>query len=294
MGVEMISVNTNVTASMLSKRVASSSKSLESDYQKISLGKRIVSSKDDAASVSSVVKISSSINGSTVAQRNIKDAINKLNKIDAMLESVVDVFQSMREIAIDNGNIHNDPAYDDAGNLLTQEEHTRRGRAMQDYEAYLKKFMDTKDIDGSYLLNPGVTFEFQIGSEQNDTLSFDLGDMSFSTLRANNNVATGFYYSWISRDSKRAVANFDSTITEITTKRAEIGATVNALNHNYNALSVGTENKAQAVSRIQDTDMAYQTSQLAKNQILQQASMSALKQANSSPEIALQLLGGAR
>jgi flagellin len=131
-----------------------------------------------------------------------------------------------------------------------------------------------------------VTFQVGLGTTSGiDTLSVSLSPTLSTTLSLNSlDIGSG-------GSTTTAITSIDSAINAVSALRGTLGAVQNRLGITINNLSITTENLTSAESRIRDVDIAFETAQLTRNNILQQASISVLSQANAQPQSALQLLG---
>jgi flagellin len=197
---------------------------------------------------------------------------------EGALNEVSSILTRLRELAIQssNGSVSNQDkeTLDEEFQSLVNEVN-RIGRSTE--------FSGIKLLDGS---SSTVSFQVGFGTTSGiDTLSVSLSPALSTTLSLNSlDIGSG-------GATTTAISNIDAAINTVSSLRGSLGAVQNRLGSTINNLAVQVENLSAAESRIRDVDVAYETAQLTRNNILQSASISVLSQANSQPQTALQLLG---
>ena len=282
-----LSIGTNNSALQAAAAASSVNRNMETSMERLSTGKRINSASDDAAGVAISSRLSSEVRGTNQSVRNALDAQALIDTAEGAHKEVENILQRMRELAIQAANGTNNT--DDITNL--EAEFTAMSREISRIGAstsFAGKALTDED---------GKTFSFQVGSATgtqnqitvtiNSIMSEHIGgppaDLQTITLieAAGLDDLT---------ETNAAIDAIDLAIKEVNTQRSELGAVSNRLNHTVNNLTNMSTNLSSAQGRIQDADFALETTELAKNQILQQASTAMLAQANASKQNVLGLL----
>lgn len=248
-------------------------------YARLSSGQRITKSADDAAGLSISSNLEAQIRGFRQAQRNANDGISLVQTAEGGLNEVGNILIRLRELGVQ-------AASDTIGD-------TERGFVNKEYQS-LKQEIDriaqVTAYNGTVLLSGAGNgpLDFQVGTNAGELnrIQFDPSKMDVRT------DALGISGAAVASkdDALTSLAQIDEAIKKTNSNRAELGATQNRLHSTSNSLGIATENLSAAKSRIADTDIAFETSQMVKNSILQNASISVLAQANAAPQNALKLL----
>ncbi|MEM7199168.1 MAG: flagellin [Planctomycetota bacterium] len=271
-------VNTNIASMNAQRNVADVTERLAGNYRRLSTGLRIASASDDAAGLAISERLRAQIRSLDQARRNGNDGISLVQTAESALNETNNILGRLRELAVQaaNGSVSNqdkDTLDQEFGDLVS--EINRIGRSTE--------FNGIKLLDGS---SSSVSFQIGFGTNTSvDSLSVSL-DVALSTSLSLNSLDIGS-----GGDTSTAIAQIDSAINTISGVRGRFGAVQNRLNSTISNLSVQAENLSAAESRIRDVDVAFETSQLTRNTILQQASISILAQANAGPTAALSLIG---
>ena len=287
-------VNTNTSSINAQRKLSTSTKSLDSSYQKLASGLRINSAKDDAAGLQVSDRMTSQINGLTQGNRNANDGISLCQTAEGALDEVTNMLQRMRTLAIQSANGTNSSSERTAIQeeaIELQKEISRIGKDTT--------FGGTKKIMGS---DAGAT-AFQVGSNSNNVISITLKAIStlandaggnlagkFSSANASTSSCCAFNLS-TSGGAQTAINDIDKMLKQVDSYRAELGAVQNRLESTIANQENVIENVSDARSRIRDVDYASETANMTSASILQQASTSILSQANQKTSIALSLLG---
>ena len=271
-------VNTNTASINAQRNLSSVTDKLGGNFRRLSTGLRISSAADDAAGLAISERLRSQVRSLDQAKRNANDGISLVQTAEGALNEVSSILTRLRELAVQssNGSVSNQDkeTLDEEFQSLVSEVN-RIGRSTE--------FSGIKLLDGSAT---SVSFQVGFGTTSGiDTISVSLSaalstSLSLQSLDIGSGGAT-----------TTAISNIDSAINTISSLRGPLGAVQNRLGSTINNLAITTENLASAESRIRDVDVAYETAQLTRNNILQQASISVLSQANAQPQSALQLLG---
>ena len=271
-------VNTNVTSINAQRNLASVTNRLSTNFRRLSTGLRISTAADDAAGLAISERLRSQVRSLDQAKRNANDGISLVQTAEGALNEVNSVLTRLRELSIQaaNGSVSNQ----DKDTL--NEEFTSLVDEI-DRIAQSTEFNGINLLDGS---SASVSFQVGFGT----TAGVDTLDV---TLQAADETALGLASLDISStgNTSTAIAAIDTAINTVSSLRGTLGAAQNRLGSTINNLAIQTENLSAAESRIRDVDVAYETAQLTRNSILQQASISILAQANAQPQSALALLG---
>ena len=270
-------INSNIAAMTAQRAMASVTQKLAGNYRRLSTGLRISTAADDAAGLAVSERLRAQIRSFQQAKRNASDGISLVQTGEGALNEVSNMLIRLRELAVQsaNGTISSaDRTTLDEEFQALVDEVDRIGRSTE--------FNGIKLLDGS---TSSVTFQVGAGT-----------DTTINTLSANLSavLATGLGIDILELSSasaaSAAMTAIDSAIDTVSRNRGSFGAMQNRLNYTINNLDVKVENLTAADSRIRDVDVAYETAQLARNSILQQASVAMLAQANLQPQLALTLL----
>ncbi|QEL56618.1 flagellin N-terminal helical domain-containing protein [Chromobacterium paludis] len=280
-----ITVNTNVASLGAQINLNNSQNSLQQSLQRLSSGLRVNSAKDDAAGLAISQTLTSAIRGNNQAIKNANDGISVGQTAEGALGSIANNLQRIREIAVQasNGSVSNTnrSQLQNEVDQLTQE---------------ISRIVQTTQFNGTSLLSGGSALSFQVGSSgsSDNQVSVTATDLSSGTnvLCAYNSAlsATGTISITSQSAASAVLSALDKDIASVSTVRSTWGSVQNRFDAVVANLQNYVQNLSAANSRIVDVDFASETANLTKNQILQQAGSSILKQANSLPQSALTLL----
>ena len=290
-----IIVNSNIASLSAQRSLGDTTNALGKTFQRLSSGLRINTSADDAAGLSISDRMNSAVRGLNQAVRNSNDTISMIQVAEGALGETTNALQRMRELSVQAAN--DTYTYQDRQDL--QKEFNQLVSEINRI-SQTTQFNNQLLIQGSY--SGGKTF--QVGANINQTIVVSIVTMAASALGVDTEAAgaeVGVLASFGQGGSVRgennnqsaansAILRLDAAIQSVTTMRADLGAYQNrfeAVIANLNSMSLNT---SVAKSRILDADIAAETADLSKNNILQQAGTAVLAQANQQPSIALQLL----
>ena len=301
-------VNTNVSSLNAQRNMSVASKSLDTSYTRLASGLRINSAKDDAAGLQISNRLTSQINGLDQGNRNANDGISLSQTAEGAMDEVTSMLQRMRTLAQQSSNGTNNSS----DRVALQQEYSQLSKEI-DHVAKDTTFGGRNVLNG----DSSNTFAFQVGADAGQTIAIKLSSFSFGVgglagQTANAKTAawnastssytissTGSALTWSSISSvstadkaQTVLANIDSLIKTVDSKRAELGAVQNRLDSTIRNQSNISENVSAARSRIRDADFATETANMTKQNILQQAASTVLAQANQRPQAALSLLQG--
>ena len=273
-----LSVNTNMYSLNAQRNVAQSQSTLGTAMQRLSSGSRVNSAKDDAAGLAIAERMNAQVKGMGVAIRNSNDAIGLAATAESALAKVTDSLQRMRELAVQSANTTNNAG--DRTNLDAE---------FQQLGAEITRVLDSTKFNGKAILSADSgTLTFQIGAGSSDTIDVTTEDMSGN---ADVTAVTGGGIT-SAADATTAMNNIDTALDTVTQERANYGAYLNRFESVIANLQTAQENQSAARGRIMDADFAAETANLSRGQILQQAGMAMLTQANAMPQQVLSLLRG--
>lgn len=274
-----ISIQTN-TASMGAQRALGGSQSaLNTSLQRLSTGYRINSASDDAAGLAMSENLRADIRSLDQAQRNANDGLSVVNVAEGAMNEVGNILVRMRELSVQASS-------DSVGD-------TERGYINEEFSqlkseigriASVTEYNGTKLLDGS-ISATGLEFQIGIENSSDNRATVLVADVGQTGLGVNSASVSS------QSNAQTAMSTIDSAINTLSTQRAKLGAYANRLQSSVNNLAVSAENLTAANSRIKDVDIASETANFARNQVLVQAGVSMLSQANSAPMSALRLLG---
>ncbi|GHF80270.1 flagellin N-terminal helical domain-containing protein [Thalassotalea marina] len=266
-------VNSNIASLNAQRQLTRSTDDLQTNYQRLSSGKRINSAKDDAAGLQISSRLTAQINGLNQAARNANDGISLAQTAEGALDEYTNALQRMRTLAVQASNGSNNAGDRVALNAEYSQLLTELTRISADTE-----FGGVKLLDGNY--NEG----FQIGANAGQIISVTVSqnfDAASIGLTAGIDTFAG---------AQSAIGQVDLALTTVTGTRADLGAKQNRFASIIRSNENTAENVSASRSRIEDTDFAAESAALARTSVLQQASSSMLAQANQQPQIALSLL----
>ncbi len=268
-------INTNIAALNTSRILRNTTKSLNKSLERLSSGLRINRSADDAAGLAIAEGFRSQIRGSQVAQRNSQDGINLVQTAEGALTETANILQRIRELAVQSAN----------GTNSTQNREALDVEVTQLLDQIDDIALDT-EFNGIFVLSSAQTITIQSGANPGQFLNVVVAGAKTDDLNVDSvSIST--------RDlSVSAISTVDLAIQSLNTLRADLGALQNRLEFTINNLAIQEENASSSESAIRDADIAMETMQFTRNQILVSAGTTVLAQANVIPQSALQLLGG--
>lgn len=274
-------INTNVQSISSQRMLGITKRNLNSNLRKLSSGERITRAADDAAGLAISEKLKAQIRSIRQAKRNADDGISLIQTAEGGLSEVSNIIIRLRELAVQ-------AASDTVGN-------TERGFSdieFQQLKEEIQRISLSSEFNGKKLLDgTSGLVEIQVGANNNpfnDRLRYDGTDI-VATLDA---LGLGAESVNSKLGAQNALKALDDALVRVNGSRANLGALQNRLQSVIQNLGVTEENFSEANSRIRDVDVAAETADMTKNNILNQAGISVLAQANQAPNFALQLLQG--
>jgi len=269
-------INTNVASINTVRILDGSQKELTTSMERLSSGKRINHARDDAAGMVISSKMTSQVRGMNQAVRNTNDGISMVQTADGAMEGIADKLQRMRELAVQSAN-----------GIYSSSDRAALDIEFQALDDEIGRVANSVEFNGTTLLASTKTLTIQVSYADDSTngkIDVDLTKVTSTGLSINDDVIT------TQDDASTAIGAIDDALSTVNSARATLGATQNRLETTVTDLKNNVENLSASRSRIEDADFASETAQLAKSQILQQAGMAMLAQANQLPQQVLSLL----
>jgi flagellin len=275
-------INTNVPSLVAQRNLRGNRQLLDRTLERLSSGSRINHAGDDAAGLAISETLRAQIRGISQAERNAQDGISLVQVAEGGLVEVSNILIRMRELGVQASS-----------DTVGTRERGFLNNEFQQLSEEIDRIANSIEFNGNPLLNGnGSAFEVQIGTKNNPLVDrIKLFDPYASNV---NLVSLGINLSSVAdkTSAQNSLASIDQALNTVTSIRAGFGSMQNRLQSVINNLTVNKENMMAANSRIRDADLAEETSEMTKAQILNQAGVSVLAQANSSIKSALGLLGG--
>jgi flagellin len=256
-----VRINTNIEALNAQRNLSMTGIAFGKSVEKLSSGLRINRAADDAAGLAISEKLRAQVRGLNQAGRNAQDAISMVQTAEGALNEVHSMLQRIRELAVQYANGTNDS--DSKASIAGE---------VTELQAAIVEIGTNTKFNGVALLTGGSSVSFQVGADQGQSLSVVFGAIDTSAA------------------SVCDISTVDTEIAAISTLRGTFGAAQNRLEHTVASLAVASENLAASESRIRDLDVANEMVNFTKSQILQQAGVAILAQANQAPQSILSLL----
>jgi flagellin len=264
-----MTINTNMISLNAQRNLNTSQSSLATSMQRLSSGLRVNSSGDDAAGLAIATRMNAQIKGINVAIRNANDGISLAQTAEGALATVTDALQRMRELAVQAMNGSNGTT--DRANLDTE---------FQALSAEIVRIAAQTKFNGTAIIGAGAGAQvFQVGANNGDTLTI--------TTTAVTSVPGGVSTTTL---AGAAITALDGMLDTISTSRASYGAAISRFGFAISNLQITGENQSAARGRIMVADIAAETSNQSRAQILQQAGSAMVAQANQLPQTVLTLL----
>jgi flagellin len=272
-------INTNVSSLAAMRTLANTKQALDGTLERLSSGSRINRAGDDAAGLAISENLRATIRGFRQAKRNAQDGISMIQVTEGGLNEISNMIIRLRELSIQA-----------ASDTIGDKERSFTDREFQALKSEMQRIADSTNFNGNPLLNghAGI-FEIQVGVNNNpmsDRIVYNAENANV-TLESlglvGESVATKV-------GAQTSLSALDESLMKVNSVRADLGAMQNRLQSTTNSLAISDENLSAANSRIRDADLAQEVSDMTKNNILMQAGISVLGQANSQAQSALKLL----
>ena len=270
-------VNTNIASLTAQRNLSTVTSRLQGNFSRLSSGLRISTAADDAAGLAISERMRSQIRSLGAATRNAQDGISLVQTAEGAMAEISNILGRMRELSVQAAN----------GTLSTADRTTINTEVVA-LQAEVDRVSSTATFNGIPLLNAATTVNIQVGINTGEVIAVNLEDTQTATL----GVDSGSVNTTTAATASASLAALDTAIGSVNTVRGNLGASQNRLQSAVSSIMNSRENLSAAESRIRDVDVAYETADLTRNSILQQAATSVLQQANTQPQIALSLLQG--
>jgi flagellin len=277
-------VNTNLLSLNAQRSLNRTQSKLGTSVERLSSGLRINSAKDDAAGMAISMKLTAHVRGLNQAVRNAQDGISVVQIAEGGMNEIHNILTRMRELSMQS-----------ATGTLSTSDRTALQTEFADLKSEIDRISDTVDFNGFKLMDgslsaSGVSLQVGINNTVNDRIkistttfgNIDASALGLTTATLSSIDAVGAAQSMLTV--------IDSAISTVSTRRGNLGAVQNRLGSTIANLEIAAENISAANSRIADADFAIETANLTRSQIILQAGVAVLSQANTIPQYALQLL----
>ena len=279
----MTVINTNLAASITANSMKTNARAMETSMERLSTGKRINSASDDAAGLGIDTRMTSQIRGLQQAARGANDGIALLQTADGAVAEMGNMFQRMRELSVQaqSGTLH----ADDVTNLNAE---------FIALATEIDRIATDTTFNNKAILATGTAgaIKINVGADETDVVTFTTKVMELSNATVYGASLDGTFTSGNTDDVEDTgvIAKLDAAIKGIAAERASYGATINRLEYAVDTLNATILNTQAARSQIVDADYAAETTELARTQIISQASTAMLSQANQAAQSVLALL----
>src|SRR5690606_13186795 len=272
-------IRTNTASMEAQKNLGANQANLMKSFNKLSSGYRINTAADDAAGLAISESMKSQIRSFTVADRNASDGVSMAQTAEGALGEIHAILGRMRELSVQSSN-----------GSLTETDRSFIQTEFGALQAEIGRIQDSAAFNGRSLVGKDAeTLKLQVGLNDTSSDQIDIeiggvdldsvvGDISVDGAEADNALAS--------------LETIDSAITDVSTARSKFGAVMNRLDVASSNIQTMRLNLSAANSRIRDVDVAAETAALSRNQVLTQAGISVLAQANQLPQLAFGLIGG--
>jgi flagellin len=274
----MTVIGTNISAMRASSASTNAEMGLSKAIERLSTGKRINSASDDAAGLAIATRMTSEVRGLSMATRNANDGISLAQTAEGGMNEITNMLQRMRELSVQAAN----------GTLSDGD----RDNLQVEFDAMISQIDDVANrtnFNGVNVLNTAGTLNIQTGSSAGEVVTISTSDVTAATLGVNA-LVIGDSATPANVDTDAALSSLDAALNTVTTAQANLGASQNRLEATVSSLTDRVTNLSESRSRIQDADFSSESTQLAKFQVLSQASTAMLAQANQSQQGVLSLI----
>jgi flagellin len=271
-------IQTNVGSLQAQKNLASTQTLLSTSFNKLSSGYRINTAKDDAAGLAISESLKSQVRSLTVAERNAGDAVSMAQTAEGALGELSTILLRLRELATQGAN-----------GSLQSSDRAFIGTEFTNLQSEIKRIMTSTRFNGQQLITSAATevgFQVGINNASEDRIVVTFGGVNLAALTNSTSVSGS------AGNARGALDVIDASLTRVSTARARFGAVMNRLETTASNIQTVRLNLSAANSRIRDVDVAQESADQSRNQVLLQAGTSVLAQANQSPQQALSLLKG--
>jgi flagellin len=268
-------INTNSASLAAQRNLSNTQRDLSANLQKLSSGSRISQASDDAAGLGISERLKAQTRSLSQASRNTNDGISLIQVAEGAMNEQSGILSRLRELAVQSAN----------GTLGTQERGYIQAEA-DELVGEIDRISSVTEFNGINMIDAAATsIDMQVGINNGDTITLGFGPTDTATLGVDALDFTS------AAGASAAIDSIDTAIDALSSQRSTVGAAQNRLQVTLTNLSSAHENLSAANSRIRDVDVAEETASMTRNQILSQAGVAVLAQANQLPAAALSLLG---
>lgn len=268
-------INTNVASMGAQKNLGANQKMLSQSFNRLSSGLRVNTAADDAAGLAVSESMKAQIRSYNVAERNAADGISMAQTAEGALGEVHGILGRMRELSMQSSN-----------GTLTSSDRTQIDNEFTTLKDEITRIQGSAKFNGVAVVaaaTAAVTFQVGLNDDSSDQITVSFGGVQLTTLLSSTTVDTV-------TNALASLANIDSAIGSVSSSRAGFGAAMNRLDIASSNIQTMRLNLSAANSRIRDVDVAEETANLSRNQVLTQAGTSVLAQANQLPQMAFGLI----
>jgi len=276
-------IATNVSSLTAQRHLRNTRRLLDRSLERLSSGYRINKAGDDAAGLAISEKLRAKTRGLVQAQRNASDGVSLVQVAEGGLNEIQNILVRLRELGVQS-----------ASDTIGPKERRFLDEEYQSLKEEVDRIANVTEFNGTYLLDgTGGSMDFQVNTGGLNLLGADR--ITFDAFKSDVNVDKLGLEDLDVKDkfsAQRSLNVIDDAIDSVSSIRGDLGAIESRLTSTIANLSISIENLSAANSRIKDVDIADETAELTKQNILMQAGISVLSQANSVPKMALNLLEG--
>ncbi len=274
-------INTNMFSLNAQRNLDRSQGAMGKAIQRLSSGLRINSAKDDAAGLAVAEGITSKIRGLDVAARNANDGISLAQTAEAALSEITNNLQRIRELAVQSAN-----------GTLGDTERGYLQTEVDELTSEIKRIVDDTEFNGTKLFASANTVDIQVGANSGEKISLTTTDLTqLNAYSGTVSISSQADAEAVLDTATGSSTGMDADIGTVINARSEMGAVQNRFESVISNINSYKEGLQAARSRIMDTDYAATTAELARTQVLQQAGVAMVAQANQLPQGVLRLLG---
>lgn len=276
-------IATNVSSLTSQRHLRNTRRALDKSLERLSSGYRINRAGDDAAGLAISEKLRAKVRGLVQAERNANDGVSLIQVAEGALNEVQNILVRLRELGVQS-----------ASDTIGNQERRFLDEEYQALKQELDRIANSTEFNGTYLLDgTGGSLDFQVNTGGLNLLGVDR--ISFDAFKLDVNLDKLGLEELNIKDkvaAQTSLGNIDIAIQDVSSIRGELGALENRLSSTINNLGISIENMSAARSRVKDVDVAAETAEMTQHNILMQAGISVLSQANNVPKMALSLLEG--
>jgi flagellin len=259
-----LSINTNISSLIAQRNLNTTQGALSTAIERLTSGLRINSAADDVAGYAANQRLQGQVNGVAQAQQNTQDAVSLVQTAQGALNDVSQMLQRIRELAVQLAN----------GTNSTSDKEAIESEGKQ-LETEIERVGKTTKFNGVELLNSKAPVKFQVGADEGETIEVETAELKTAV----SGVKIG------------EIKTIEEAIDKVSTLAGEFGSVQNRLQYTQANQAIYGENLSAAQSALVDANMAAEMSHFTRAQVLQQADVALLTQANSLPQAVLKLVG---